>query len=112
MKTWQSALMGPERAGHKSMTGETWAEATIVSAWPERLVIGVLAGYKRFVSPRLPSSCRFYPSCSDYAREAVERHGLLRGISLAAWRLLRCQPLSQGGLDPVPGGPEHRARLE
>jgi len=62
----------------------------------------ILAVYKRVVSPLLPASCRFYPSCSDYAREAVERHGVRRGIWLAARRLLRCQPLCRGGLDPVP----------
>ena len=58
--------------------------------------------YKRAISPLLPGACRFYPSCSEYAREAVERHGIARGIRLAALRLLRCQPLSRGGLDPVP----------
>ncbi|MBI3695900.1 MAG: membrane protein insertion efficiency factor YidD [Acidobacteria bacterium] len=68
----------------------------------KRIVIWVLAFYKRMVSPLLPASCRFYPSCSDYAREAVERHGVRRGVWLAVARLLRCQPLGGGGLDPVP----------
>ena len=68
----------------------------------KRVVIRILAAYKRVVSPLLPASCRFHPSCSDYAREAVERHGVRRGIRLALLRLLRCQPLCRGGLDPVP----------
>jgi putative membrane protein insertion efficiency factor len=57
--------------------------------------------YRRFVSPLLPPACRFLPSCSEYSVGAIERHGLLRGALLAAWRLLRCNPLSRGGVDPV-----------
>lgn len=68
----------------------------------KRILILLLAGYKRGLSPFLPSSCRFHPTCSDYAREAFERHGVWRGLGLAAGRLLRCQPLCRGGLDPVP----------
>jgi uncharacterized protein len=58
--------------------------------------------YRRFVSPMLPHSCRFVPTCSEYAMEAVERHGLLRGSLLAAGRLLRCHPFGRAGLDLVP----------
>ncbi len=57
--------------------------------------------YQHFVSPLLPPACRFLPSCSEYSAGAIERHGLLRGALLAAWRLLRCNPLSRGGVDPV-----------
>ena len=57
--------------------------------------------YKRFISPALPSRCRYHPSCSGYALEAVESYGILRGSVLAAWRLLRCNPWSLGGYDPV-----------
>lgn len=61
-----------------------------------------LCGYKRWISPMLPNACRFVPTCSEYAIEAVERHGALRGSWLAAGRLLRCHPLSRAGYDPVP----------
>ncbi len=59
-------------------------------------------GYKRIVSPLLPPACRYYPTCSQYAREAVLKHGVLRGSLLAVRRLLRCTPLHAGGVDPVP----------
>jgi putative membrane protein insertion efficiency factor len=58
--------------------------------------------YQRFIGPAFPPSCRFYPSCSTYALEAVAKYGLLRGSWLAAWRLMRCHPFHPGGVDPVP----------
>jgi len=67
-----------------------------------RLLILLIRGYKRMVSPLLGSRCRFHPSCSEYAITAIARFGALRGSWLAFWRLLRCQPLCDGGLDPVP----------
>jgi len=69
-----------------------------------RAVLGLLRFYKRFVSPLLPAACRFYPSCSEYAMQAVELHGVWRGAGLALWRLARCHPFSKGGYDPVPPG--------
>ncbi len=57
--------------------------------------------YKRWISPALPPSCRYTPTCSEYAMEAVERHGVMRGGLMAVGRLLRCHPLAKGGLDPV-----------
>ncbi|WP_237561553.1 membrane protein insertion efficiency factor YidD [Frateuria defendens] len=67
-----------------------------------RLILLLLRLYKRGVSPLLGQRCRFYPSCSDYARVAIARFGLLRGILLAAWRVMRCHPLCEGGHEPVP----------
>jgi uncharacterized protein len=65
------------------------------------LVIDILGVYKAAVSPFLPPACRFEPSCSEYARQAVERYGAIKGIWMGFKRLLRCQPFSQGGRDPV-----------
>lgn len=66
------------------------------------LIVAALVGYKRWISPMLPSACRFHPTCSDYMREAVERHGSLRGVLMGLHRLCKCHPLHQGGFDPVP----------
>ena len=66
------------------------------------IVVGMLRLYKSFISPLLPPACRFYPSCSEYAMQAVEMRGVLRGGALALWRLARCQPFTKGGYDPVP----------
>ena len=57
--------------------------------------------YQRFISPVLPRRCKYHPSCSQYAVDAVRRFGILRGVVLAAWRLVRCNPLSDGGVDFV-----------
>jgi uncharacterized protein len=57
--------------------------------------------YQRAISPALPRRCKYEPTCSAYAAEALRRHGVLRGLVLAAWRLLRCNPFSHGGYDPV-----------
>jgi uncharacterized protein len=60
-----------------------------------------IEAYRRTLSPLLPDRCRYYPSCSAYASQAVREFGILRGLVLAGWRLLRCNPWSRGGLDPV-----------
>jgi putative membrane protein insertion efficiency factor len=57
--------------------------------------------YQRLISPLIAPRCRYYPSCSTYAVDAIRTYGVLRGLVLAAWRLLRCNPLSRGGFDPV-----------
>ena len=67
-----------------------------------RALIFLLRAYQRLLSPLLGARCRFYPSCSHYAIEAIQRHGPLRGSQLALGRLCRCHPLNAGGLDPVP----------
>ncbi len=66
------------------------------------LLVQVLRWYHRWISPLVPSACRFYPSCSQYAAEAIERYGVIRGGFLALRRLLRCHPWHPGGVDPVP----------
>jgi len=66
-----------------------------------RIIIFFIRLYKRFISPVLPSSCRFYPSCSQYAIDAVEKYGAFRGIVMASYRILRCNPFNKGGYDPV-----------
>ncbi|HTF55597.1 MAG TPA: membrane protein insertion efficiency factor YidD [Pseudonocardia sp.] len=68
-------------------------------AWPLILLVKV---YQRVISPALPPSCRFYPSCSQYALEALQVHGLVKGFALTVWRLLRCAPWHPGGIDHVP----------
>lgn len=67
-----------------------------------RAVMSALRFYKRQISPGLPPACRFLPTCSEYAYEAVEKYGAVKGGYLAARRLLRCNPLHPGGYDPVP----------
>jgi putative membrane protein insertion efficiency factor len=67
-----------------------------------RLLVGAITGYQRLISPWLGPRCRFTPSCSEYAQEAILLRGPIIGVALAAFRLLRCQPLSAGGYDPVP----------
>jgi putative membrane protein insertion efficiency factor len=71
-------------------------------SWPRGLLAGLIRLYRLVVSPALPPACRFTPSCSAYALEAVTRYGVLRGSWLAGRRLLRCHPFHPGGFDPVP----------
>jgi putative membrane protein insertion efficiency factor len=68
----------------------------------KRLLLGPIRAYQRWISPARPRRCRYEPTCSAYAVEAIERHGAARGFLLASWRLLRCNPFSHGGFDPVP----------
>jgi len=68
---------------------------------PRRLLVLPIRAYQRLLSPALGNRCRYYPSCSEYAAQAIERFGILRGLVLAGWRLLRCNPFSHGGYDPV-----------
>ena len=68
----------------------------------KRSFLALIGAYRRVLSPRLPARCRYEPSCSAYAEEALRTHGALRGAILAAWRVLRCNPFSHGGFDPVP----------
>ena len=67
----------------------------------QTVVIVLLKGYKRFLSPLLPSACRYYPTCSEYMTEAVAKHGVARGVWMGLRRLGRCHPFHEGGYDPV-----------
>lgn len=70
---------------------------------PLRLIlIGLVMAYRRVISPVLPPTCRYHPSCSAYALDSLQTHGVVKGVALAGWRLLRCNPFTAGGLDPVP----------
>ena len=81
------------------MRAALWASGT-----PVRLVlIGLIRLYQFTLSGWLGGQCRFYPSCSNYGAEAIARHGALRGVALATWRLARCGPFTAGGVDHVPG---------
>jgi putative membrane protein insertion efficiency factor len=71
------------------------------------LAIRILQLYKRWISPAFPPACRYVPTCSEYAMEAMERYGILRGGLLSVWRVLRCHPFARGGYDPVEERPAH-----
>ena len=68
----------------------------------KRFLLSSLKFYKKFISPMLPNACRFYPTCSVYAYEAVSKYGVIKGVFLGVGRILRCHPFSKGGYDPVP----------
>jgi putative membrane protein insertion efficiency factor len=76
------------------MSGGVWRGVRGVAVAPIIL-------YQRGISPALPRRCKYEPTCSRYAIQAIKRYGILKGLTLAAWRLLRCNPLSHGGFDPV-----------
>jgi len=71
-----------------------------MSVW-QKLALCLLRGYKWAISPMFPPACRYVPTCSDYAMDAVAYHGVARGSLMAGWRLLRCHPFARGGYDPV-----------
>lgn len=71
--------------------------------YPRLFLLAVLRGYQKWISPGIPANtCRYYPSCSHYAYQAIYKYGARRGIVMGAWRLLRCNPFVSGGVDPVP----------
>jgi putative membrane protein insertion efficiency factor len=73
----------------------------LASVMSRSIALGILRAYKLFVSPLLPSACRFHPTCSDYMKEAIEKHGVVKGLGRGLLRLSRCHPFRQGGFDPV-----------
>ena len=66
-----------------------------------KVFIFLIRIYQKFISPLTPPSCRFYPSCSEYAVQAYQKHGVFKGTAMAIWRILRCNPFNKGGYDPV-----------
>lgn len=77
-----------------------------VARLPGLLLMGLIRVYQLTISPLIGPTCKYYPSCSHYGYEAVRRHGALRGTVLAGWRVLRCNPWSNGGVDEVPAAGE------
>jgi len=69
---------------------------------PSGIFILIVKFYRKFISPLKPACCRFEPTCSQYSMEALNKHGFFKGTALTVWRILRCQPFSRGGFDPVP----------
>lgn len=67
----------------------------------KQFIIGSINFYQAAISPYLGTNCRFYPSCSAYAKEAIEKKGIIKGLMMSIWRILRCNPFSKGGIDPV-----------
>jgi len=89
-------------ASQRDASGATLTATPGRRSWPARLLLAAVRYYQAFLSPFYGASCRFYPSCSHYAYQAIERWGARRGACLALRRLLRCRPFSVGGYDPVP----------
>jgi uncharacterized protein len=82
-----------------------------VSRVARRIALVPVRGYQRLISPALPRRCKYHPTCSAYAVQAIDSYGILRGAVLAIWRLLRCNPFSHGGYDPVSAQTVFRAAL-
>jgi putative membrane protein insertion efficiency factor len=76
----------------------------------KRLALAAIRFYQRRISPGMAPSCRFQPTCSHYALDAIETFGFIRGAGMAVWRILRCNPLNDGGFDPVPERADRAAR--
>ena len=68
----------------------------------KKIFIGLIRGYQRFISPLFPPSCRYYPTCSNYSVQAIQKHGAIKGSIMGNSRILRCHPFVKGGYDPVP----------
>jgi uncharacterized protein len=75
--------------------------AFVVKRLPRRLLLAVIRAYQRWISPGLPRRCKYHPTCSDYAVQAITELGAVRGSIVAGWRILRCNPLSDGGIDDL-----------
>jgi putative membrane protein insertion efficiency factor len=90
---------------------EGLGHALWILGWPVRtILLGLIGLYRVTLGPMMAGRCRFHPSCSAYALEAIRVHGALKGSRLAVWRILRCSPLTAGGPDPVPPREAHGVR--
>lgn len=88
-----------------------WAAALrFVRAAAEAIVLAPIHAYRKLVSPLIPARCKYHPSCSRYAVDAIRDLGVMRGLVVAAWRLARCNPWSNGGVDPIEARPFFRGR--
>lgn len=99
----QLALLGPSLVRRSVRAARLTAQDPAAGSWPLRFALAAIALYQREISPRRRPCCRFSPTCSHYAAQALRTHGLRRGGWLAVRRLLRCRPGTAGGPDPVPG---------
>lgn len=102
MAQQETPARGKQRPPRWTLIGVLRWVVRTVGAYTSAGLVALVRGYQLFVSPLLGPRCRFYPSCSTYAIQALRRHGPLRGLVLASWRLLRCNPWNRGGIDPVP----------
>ncbi len=100
-----SSTSGGSRSPHGDDSQRREPVGRVVAIAPIRF-------YQRFISPAFPRRCKYHPTCSAYAVQAIQRYGILKGTALAAWRLMRCNPFSHGGYDPVPPAtPVHRTPI-
>ena len=97
-KSEQGLLSSARTVGHSLL----WAWDHSIGWVVRGIFLVLIAGYQRLISPLLPASCRYHPSCSAYGFEAFSVHGSAKGLVLTAWRLLRCNPWSKGGVNPGP----------
>lgn len=81
--------------------------ATFLWLLPRNICVGVLRAYRAVISPLYGDVCRYYPSCSAYTLGAIQQHGVVKGIGLGAWRIMRCHPWARGGIDDVPESRRH-----
>ena len=77
----------------------------------KRLLMAMIRWYQRYLSPLLGPHCIYTPTCSEYAMEAIQKHGVIKGTGLAIWRILRCNPFMKGGYDPVPEPKKHKESI-
>lgn len=98
----RAPIITPFCSNGKSPHTRTVGRGAILERMPRRILITLIDGYRLLLSPFFGSQCRFYPTCSSYAREAIVVHGALRGTWLAAKRIVKCGPWHPGGVDPVP----------